>query len=74
MSHEYAFPPAVVLGLWLNAARSGAVSPTDAANAIESVTQQIAIESSDDSSGVATYSWLGLVEIVQKAIEPGAIA
>lgn len=74
MSHEYAFPPAVVLGLWLNAARSGAVSPTDAANAIESVTQQIAIESSDDSSGVATSSWLGLVEIVQKAIEPVAIA
>ena len=74
MSHEYAFPPAVVLGLWLNAARSGAVSPTDAANAIESVTQQIAIETSDDSLGVATSSWLGLVEIVQRAIEPVAIA
>lgn len=74
MSHEHAFPPAVVLALWLNAARSGAVSPTDAANAIESVTQQIAIESSDDSSGVAASSWLGLVEIVLKAIEPVAIA
>ena len=74
MSHEHAFPPAVVLALWLNAARSGAVSPTDAANAIESVTQQIAIESGDDSSGVAASSWLGLVEIVQKAIEPVAIA
>jgi hypothetical protein len=43
MSHEHAFPPAVVLGLWLNAARSGSVSPTDAANALESVTHQIDI-------------------------------
>jgi hypothetical protein len=74
MSHEYAFPPAVVLGLWLNAARSGAVSPTDAANAIEAVTHQIDIQLGDNPPGERGSSWLGLVEIVQRAIEPVAIA
>lgn len=74
MSHEHAFPPAVVLGLWLNAARSGSVSPTDAANALESVTHQIdfATHNADSSSNIST--WLGLVELVKSANQPVAIA
>lgn len=74
MSHEHAFPPAVVLGLWLNAARSGAVSPTDAANALESVTHQIDIVTNGDDSSVEISSWLELVELVQSANAPVAIA
>jgi|688.fasta_scaffold171063_2 hypothetical protein len=74
MSNDYTFPPAVVLGLWLNAARSGAVSPTDAANAIESITQQIDLESGDHLSEVEGSTWLGLVEVVQSTSEPVAIA
>lgn len=74
MSHEYAFPPAAVLGLWLNAARSGAVSATDAANAIEAVTQQIDIQLGDNPPGDKGSSWLGLVEVAIGASEPAAIA
>jgi hypothetical protein len=74
MSHEYTFPPAVVLGLWLNAARSGAVSPTDAANAIESITQQIGIAKGGSNSDVETSSWLELVRVAQKTNEPAVAA
>jgi hypothetical protein len=74
MSNEHAFPPAVVLGLWLNAARSGAVSPTDAANALESVTHQINIATDGDDPSVNISTWLGLVELVKSAHEPVAIA
>jgi hypothetical protein len=74
MSHEHAFPPAVVLGLWLNAARSGAVSPTDAANALESVTHQIDLASSVVNSNANISTWLGLVVLVKSANEPVAVA
>ena len=74
MSHEYTFPPAVVVGLWLNAARSGAVSPTDAANAIESITQQIGIEIDGDVSGAKISSWLELVRVAQSVNQPAATA
>jgi hypothetical protein len=74
MSHEHAFPPAVVLGLWLNAARSGAVSPTDAANALESVTHQIDLTTNVVDSDVKISTWLVLVELVKSANEPVAVA
>ena len=74
MSLEQAFPPAVVLGLWLNAARSGAVSPTDAANALESVTHQIDLTTNVVDSDVKISTWLGLVELVKSANEPVAVA
>ncbi len=74
MSHDHAFPPAVVLGLWLNAARSGAVSPTDAANALESVTHQIDLATNVVDSDVKISNWLGLVELVNSANEPVAVA
>jgi hypothetical protein len=74
MSLEHVFPPAVVLGLWLNAARSGAVSPTDAANALESVTHQIDLTTNVVDSDVKISTWLGLVELVKSANEPVAVA
>lgn len=74
MTNEHAFPSAVVLGLWLNAARSGAVSPTDAANALESVTHQIDLTTDDETFNVGISSWLGLVELVKIANNPVAIA
>lgn len=74
MSPEHAFPPAVLLGLWLNAARSGAISASDAANAIESVTHQIDIATDGEASDARVSSWIGLVELVKRAKEPVAIA
>ena len=74
MSRDHAFPPAIVLGLWLNAARSGSVSPTDAANALESVTHQIDISTYGDDSHVKISSWIGLIELVKGAYEPVAVA
>jgi hypothetical protein len=74
MSNEHAFPPAVVLGLWLNAARSGSVSPTDAANALESLTHQIDLTTDAVDSSTNITTWLGLVELVKSANQPVAIA
>jgi len=65
MSHTYEFPPAVVLGLWLNAARTGAVSTTDAANALETISGQINLKDS---------TWVELVNVVEQASEPAAVA
>lgn len=65
MSREYEFPPAVVLGLWLNAARTGAVSPTDAANALETITGQMNIKDS---------TWVELINVVKQTNEPVAVA
>jgi len=74
MSRTHEFPPAVLLGLWLNAARSGAVSTTDAANALESVTHQIDIATRGDESNRQISSWIGLVELVKSENEPVAVA
>ena len=65
MSHTYEFPPAVVLGLWLNAARTGAVSATDTANALETISGQINLKDS---------TWVELVDVVKQASEPVAVA
>jgi hypothetical protein len=65
MSRTYEFPPAVVLGLWLNAARAGAVSTTDAANALETISGQINLKDS---------TWVELVNVVEQASEPAAVA
>ena len=65
MSRTYEFPPAVVLGLWLNAARTGAVSPTDAANALETISGQVNIKDS---------SWAQLIKVVRQVSEPVAVA
>ena len=65
MSHTYEFPPAVVLGLWLNAVRTGAVSATDTANALETISGQINLKDS---------TWVELVDVVKQASEPVAVA
>jgi hypothetical protein len=65
MSCTYEFPPAVVLGLWLNAARTGAVSTTDAANALETISGQINIKDS---------TWAEIVNVVKQVSEPVAVA
>jgi len=74
MTDEHAFPTAVLLGLWLNAARSGSVSATDAANALETLTHQIDITTDGQSSNVNNSSWIGLVELVKSENEPVAVA
>ncbi len=65
MSDELAFPPAVVIGLWLNAAVNASVSATDAANALETITNQTSL--SDDSI------WLDLVRQVVARKAPVAV-
>jgi len=69
MSEELAFPPAVVLGLWLNASVSSSVSSTDMANAIETVTNQVSIAGELSDIG----SWLDLVQAVKSASTPVAV-
>jgi hypothetical protein len=65
MTRTYEFPPAVVLGLWLNAARTGAVSATDAANALETISGQINIKDS---------AWVDMVNVVKQTSEPVSVA
>jgi hypothetical protein len=72
MSPEHALPPAVLLGLWLNAAQAGSVSATDAANALEAITEQVDVQIVDNSVGVES-SWLDLVRTAASAAEPVAV-
>ena len=72
MSPEHAFPPAVVLGLWLNAAQIGSVSQTDAANALEAITEQVDVQIVNNSVGLES-SWLDLVRTAASAAEPVAV-
>jgi hypothetical protein len=72
MSPEHALPPAVLRGLWLNAAQAGSVSATDAANALEAITEQVDVQIVDNSVGVES-SWLDLVRTAASAAEPVAV-
>ena len=72
MSPEHAFPPAVLLGLWLNAAQNGSVSQTDAANALEAITEQVDVQIVNNSVELES-SWLALVRAVASAAEPVAV-
>ena len=72
MSPEHAFPSAVLLGLWLNAAHSRAVSPTDAANALEAITNQVDVQDHSGTDG-EEVSWLELVRKVVSGAEPVAV-
>lgn len=67
------FPPAVVIGLWLNAAHSGSVSPTDASNAIETITDQVDLSVDNEPSGSGISSFLDLVREVCSARTPVAV-
>ena len=72
MSPEHAFPPAVLLGLWLNAAQIGSISQTDAANALEAITEQVDVQIVNNSVGLES-SWLDLVRTAASAAEPVAV-
>jgi hypothetical protein len=73
MPEMLSFPPAVVLGLWLNAAHSGSVSQTDAANAIETITDQVEIDKDDEWPISGISSLLELVRAVCSASTPVAV-
>jgi hypothetical protein len=67
------FPSSVVISLWLNAARGGYVSNTDAANAIESITNQIEIADGMQALAI-TKTWLDVVNLAVHADNPVAVA
>jgi hypothetical protein len=69
----HALPPAVLIALWLNAAKVGSVSITDATNAIETITNQIDIATNLEDSLDETSSWLDLVKQAASKAEPVAV-
>lgn len=73
MTEQFQFPLAVVLGAWFNAASSGAVTASDAANAIETITNQIQPEVQNSHSEPAITSWLELVRNVASGQTPVAV-
>lgn len=73
MSDALEFPPAVIIGLWLNAAHSGSVSLSDAANAIETVTNQVEITVDNEWPDCAITSWADLVRQVAASRTPVAV-
>lgn len=74
MPDPQVLPPAVVLGLWVNAAKSGLVSHTDAANALETITDQVEINQAADISGSAPTPWMDLVTYANNQLDPVAVA
>jgi hypothetical protein len=73
MSDAQAFPPAVLLGLWLNAVQTPSISVTDAANAIETITGQMSVGVDGEQSDSDDSSWLELVKMVAAAKTPVAV-
>lgn len=55
-------PPVLPMAIWLNAARNGQVSYTDAANACETITQSTSLNGCPSRN-----AWLGLTQIVQES-------
>jgi hypothetical protein len=73
MPEAHSFPTSVVLGMWLNAAQTAAVSTTDAANAIEAITEQLMVSAAEPGSDSSISSWLDLVGQVKKISVPVAV-
>lgn len=67
-------PIAVILALWLNAARSGLVSATDAANACESLTDQMGYELASEPIHPKMYPMLDLVSRALASTVPITVA
>lgn len=67
-------PIAVLLALWLNAARSGSVSTTDAANACETLIDQMGYELAIEPIAPATYPMLDLVLLAKSSNVPVTVA
>ena len=67
-------PIAVLLALWLNAARSGSVSATDAANACETLIDQLGYELAIEPIAPATYPMHDLVSLAMTSNVPVTVA
>ena len=67
-------PIAVLIALWLNAARSGSVSTTDAANACETLIDQLGYELAIEPIAPATYPMLDLVSLAMTGNVPVTVA
>lgn len=67
-------PIAVLLALWLNAARSRSVSATDAANACETLIDQLGYELAIEPIAPATYPMLDLVSLAVSSNVPVTVA
>lgn len=74
MSVKSEFPESVVIALWLNSARKGLVSVTDAANAIETISGDLGIEFKPMNQDRETKTWLNVVEITMRQSQPAAVA
>lgn len=69
----HALPPAVLIALWLNAAKVGSVTVTDATNAIETITNQIDVAGDIFTSTAQQCAWLDLVRQVAAQSVPVAV-
>jgi hypothetical protein len=67
-------PTAVILALWLNAARSGLVSVTDAANACETLVDQLGYELASEPIHPKMYPMLDLVARAIASAVPVTVA
>lgn len=67
-------PIAVILALWLNAARSGLVSATDAANACETLADQMGYELASEPIHPAMYPMQDLVARALASAVPVTVA
>jgi len=67
-------PIAVLIALWLNAARSGSVSATDAANACETLIDQLGYELAIEPIAPATYPMHDLVSLAMTSNVPVTVS
>ena len=67
-------PIAVLIALWLNAARSGSVSASDAANACETLIDQLGYELAIEPIAPATYPMHDLVSLAMTSNYPVTVA
>jgi hypothetical protein len=73
MANEIGLPIAAVIAMWLNSAQAGSVSYTDAANAIETITNQVDLSIEAVNSTSHRSNWLELVTRVGDLKVPVAV-
>jgi hypothetical protein len=74
MSEQFLVPESVVMALWLNSARLGAVSVTDAANALETISGEVTVHIYESSKDYEIKAWLDVVNLVIQQPQPAAVA
>ena len=67
-------PTCVVLAIWLNAARTGSVSLTDAANACETLIDQLGYELASEPVAPKMYPMIDLVSLAVASSTPVTVA